>query len=534
MATQLMQAERVAPAQAGQVAQAYASVQRGAPASLKVRSVESVNDNLYLVHFSPVGYAFVSADDCATPVYAYSFEGNLSLSKMPENMAYMMNEASQAIAFKASQGVKNNTWKTVMSGGAVSRASGEPVDPLISVKWDQGSPYNKYCPGTGSNKAVVGCVAVSMSQAMSVQQSPKKPQGHAAYTSAGYGYLEIDYDKEKDYDWDAIMKGSNNYDEVARLLYHAGVSVSMDYGADGSGVPTTQLYRITNALKNNFGYLDAAYYTRDSYKGDWEQLLINDLIAGNAIVYNAIDSKGGYGHSFNLDGYDGNGLFHVNWGWGGYGNAYFSINALKDDRMGMNYDSNHSAITGISSANSPLRQIQLSDLVIEDDTPAGSPIAALFVNGDIPQSDVTITVTGEYDKYSGAYKESSFTYKDGVLYTSRAFSASEEHVYVRVVAKVSVSGKAVQMTQGFNMTITAPQPIENRTLLSYERDTKLFVVRAKYGTSYTVKNSQGAVVATGKIEQLPAFYFNRSDLTPGINTIEVVNGSKSKVIEIKL
>lgn len=32
--------------------------------------------------------------------------------------------------------------------------------------------------------------------------------------------------------------------------------------------------------------------------------------------------------SFNVDGYDGNSGYHVNWGWGGNGDGYFRLDNL--------------------------------------------------------------------------------------------------------------------------------------------------------------------------------------------------------------
>lgn len=34
------------------------------------------------------------------------------------------------------------------------------------------------------------------------------------------------------------------------------------------------------------------------------------------------------GHAFVCDGYDGNGLFHFNWGWSGNGDGYYSLSVL--------------------------------------------------------------------------------------------------------------------------------------------------------------------------------------------------------------
>ena len=37
---------------------------------------------------------------------------------------------------------------------------------------------------------------------------------------------------------------------------------------------------------------------------------------------------GGGGHTWVCDGYDSNDFFHMNWGWGGAYDGYFSLNSL--------------------------------------------------------------------------------------------------------------------------------------------------------------------------------------------------------------
>lgn len=528
-------AEHVGQDRAAQIAANYVGAQAGASSGLSASSVDVISDNLYLVRFAPKGWAIVSSDDCAEPIIAYSTSGSLSQQNLPDNMRHMISEASASVKIDAISGQANQRW-TQIERKQFSRA-GEPVKPLIQVNWNQSDPWNKYCPGTGSNKAIVGCVAVAMAQAMSVQQYPMKPMGQVTYAPAGYGQITLDYDKEPNYDWDALVKpsASNHKDEAARLMYHTGVSVRMNYGADGSGIPSNEVYRITNALSTNFGYPNVAYYKRDDYRGDWEQLLLNELVAGHALIYNAIDTKGGYGHSFNIDGYDGQ-LYHVNWGWGGYGDGYFNINALKDSQMNMNYDASHYAVTGIGAVNSPLQGVYISDTQVEEDTPIGSGIAAVLVNGSLPESGMKVEVTGEYNSQNNTFKDIPLEYKNGVLYTTRALSAATDGtIYVRV--KVSMKGdnnKEINLIQGFNVAVTAPQPIERRISLSYDRLTKKFTLKSKFGSTYTVTNSQGAVIATGTLDSEPAVEFGRDQLTVGNNTVEVKCNGKSKQFFISL
>ena len=40
------------------------------------------------------------------------------------------------------------------------------------------------------------------------------------------------------------------------------------------------------------------------------------------------------GHQFIVDGYDGNGLFHMNWGWGGMSDGYFVLSLANPDELG--------------------------------------------------------------------------------------------------------------------------------------------------------------------------------------------------------
>lgn len=523
----------VSQERAAQVAQMYVSQQYTAPTGMSVKSVEAFNEQLYLINFTPCGWALVSNDDTAEPIVAYSVEGSLSQSQMPENMAFMVGEATNSLKAAVAKDQLNNVWKRIESGTIMQSRAGEPVEPLITVNWDQGSPYNYYCPGSGNAKALVGCVAVAMSQAMSVQQFPVSPAGQVSYGASNYGNISIDFDKEADYDWDAIMKGTNNYRETARLLYHAGVSVEMDYGTDGSGIPSNQVYRITNALKDNFGYgEEIAYYWRTSYTGNWSQLLLNEFSAGRAVVYNAIDTQNGYGHSFNMDGYDGM-LFHLNWGWGGYGNGYFNLNSLADAAMGMNYDSNHVVVVGIGAPNSPLRGVSLSDQYVETNLAAGSPFCALYVNGELATTgNYTIEVTGEYNNDEGLYKEVPFEYKDGLIYITRNLTEADNDTYLRCVVLDNATG--TKLTQGFNISVETPQVLEHRLSLTYDRNTAAFTLKVKFGSQYVIKNAQGTTVISGVADANPIIEFNRSQLTSGTNTVEVSNGNESKTVKIKL
>ena len=61
-------------------------------------------------------------------------------------------------------------------------------------------------------------------------------------------------------------------------------------------------------------------------------LIDNELKAKRPILYSGQSSDGG--HEFVCDGSDGKGLYHINWGWGGYQDGYFDLTILQPQKGG--------------------------------------------------------------------------------------------------------------------------------------------------------------------------------------------------------
>ena len=117
----------------------------------------------------------------------------------------------------------------------------------------------------------------------------------------------------------------------------------MDYGANASGAYSEdamdafmQYFRYSN----NLDFAD-----RDDYiDQQWIELLKNEIDNGRPMYYSAYsyskDATRG-GHAFVCDGYDENDFFHFNWGWQGFDNGFYSINAMNLTYHEYNY--NHRA-----------------------------------------------------------------------------------------------------------------------------------------------------------------------------------------------
>lgn len=413
----------------------------------------------YVVSFSKGGWALISADDMSSPFLGYSPDGTFETEGQPENMKYMLDIYSKQIRDNARlNGSRHAGWEQASrpTGSDVRRAprraASEKIEPLIKVKWNQSGSYAKYTP----DNVVVGCVAVGMAQAMSVHQYPDRPQGSHGYLSSTNKYdLYIDYDKEAAYDWNAITKNEipkddKSKDEVARLLYHCGVAVNMNYDADGSGASEGS---IPYALKTYFKFPNSAtVHYRDTYKGNWKQLILDELLNGRAVIYCGADPVKKYGHCFNLDGYDGN-WFNVNWGWGGANNGYFSLDALRDATMDMNYTSSQSAVVDVRPPSEKPSNIYLSNTTVAYSQPVGTVVGDVTVESEATNPTYTYKVMGEYNVVFHTTMPAPFKVVDGQLVTTEVLTEEEYGTEINITVTVTNTKNNGSVTRNFTIKL---------------------------------------------------------------------------------
>ncbi|MDP8221644.1 MAG: C10 family peptidase, partial [Candidatus Stygibacter frigidus] len=223
-----------------------------------------------------------------------------------------------------------NEWQRLLTNEFTPLRDLRDVSPLLTCNWNQDSPWSQYCPhGPGQNNPFVysGCVAVSMAQVMYFWNHPSVGVGSHTYTHDQYGTISCDF-SETEFNYNTMQ---NNYAtaETKELQWACGVAVEMDYGSDGSGAQVGYgNYNARNAMVNYFSYHPSAIFrTKESSSAStYEAYIRTDLDAGFPLIYSGVGD--GFGHAFNLDGYQGTSYFHFNFGWSGSSNGYFYLSNI--------------------------------------------------------------------------------------------------------------------------------------------------------------------------------------------------------------
>lgn len=293
------------------------------------------------------GFTIVSGDDRLPEIVGYSSQGSYDENNLPEGFVSFM-KAYQNLYNKVNLGdaeaLKNlaeiKAWRNKKNASAETSSAVAPL--LGNIEWDQTSPYNNMCPRYDSvHVAATGCVATAMAQVMAYYKYPKQLKADIpGYVNRWNGIpMEIPTITREEgvYDWDNMLPKYNKEanatqqqkDAVAKLMYHCGAAVQMNYGPESAAAVSA------TKLAKYFGY-DADLMmdlNRSTFSLDkWMQIIDTELAAGRPVLYSGQASDGG--HQFICDGKDGEGLYHINWGWSGSQNGYFDLSLLNPEKGG--------------------------------------------------------------------------------------------------------------------------------------------------------------------------------------------------------
>ena len=307
----------------------------------KQQSTTSSRGYYVFPHDGNCGYTIVSGDDRMPEIVGYSTTDTYSEENMPDGMKHLM-QAYEAMATALANGdAKAERCLAEKEALAADSTYRQPrVAPLLAdVAWGQSEPYNNLCPMyDGQRRTVTGCVATAMAQLMMYYKYPQTLKSDIPAYKTDSCQLDIPLVSAGErYDWDNMLpqySGSaytaEQANAVAKLMYHCGLSAKADYG------PSTGARCRPNVLVKYWGYdpdvIRHLYRERFSLR-EWTAILDAELQASRPVYYTGCSTTSA-SHAFLCDGADGNGLYHINWGWSGWSNGYFDITILNSDYSG--------------------------------------------------------------------------------------------------------------------------------------------------------------------------------------------------------
>ncbi len=456
----------------------------------------------YVIEYNAGGWAIVSAQSSSKPLIAYNPTGKY---EVPEPMQAVLDANKQRIVAEAEN---NADYQHIgWSRAAQRKPAAEPVStpdvaPLIKVNLNQSAPFNDQCPTVSGQHVLVGCVAVGMGQAMMVARYPERPVGSYSYTDATVGYLSIDYDAQQPYDWNAMYAAetTGNYSEIARLLYHCGVSVRMQYGVDGSGAYSAD---IAPALTRNFQYDSELirYVRKSNYsREEWISLLLDELVLGRAVIYGG--DNGEAGHCWNVDGWkQATQMFHVNWGWGGYGNSYFDIEAMEDQYQGMSFPYNNDAIVGVGAPTTAPYGLNLSTTSIPLGAAAGVALADVVVLCEDESAVFSFTVEGPEGLFGRV--ASPYRVENMKLVSTETITDAAKFKYALITVTNTATGESLtreftlQLNSGGSVASVFSNAMRVYPAIAYDYIT---VEVPATGGSYAIYSMTGALVDEGRMD----------------------------------
>lgn len=311
-------------------------------AAKKLRTVKGDLSRVYAFNVDGGGFVIASGDSRTLPILGYSDHGALDFDTMPDNLRYWLSSYETAIEELGNADDLGDQSEPVGVRPA--------VEPLISTKWYQVFPYNLLCPTFDGKlnpewegkRGATGCTATAMAMLMKFHEWPKAECKAIPAYSFKYSYNEasdtifLDALPSVTFDWDNMLDTySENPDSttdseasqhaVAQLMQYCGHALRTKFTPRGSGAQSVFIHRALIEYFNydkNMRYVERRFYGID----EWEDMIYAELAEGRPLYYGGYTDMGG--HSFVCDGYDGNGLFHINWGWSGKDDGYFLLSVL--------------------------------------------------------------------------------------------------------------------------------------------------------------------------------------------------------------
>ena len=333
-------------------------------------------DQLYIYNIGEDdGFVIVGGDERVPEILGYADKGCINPFDMPENMrSWLEGYAEEILALQNStaegfaQGYNVEASAPIFKAPAYHKA----IPYFLECEWNQDAPFSLKCPVISGNNAPTGCAATALAQVLYYLR-PDRVTSIPGYVTETMN-ISMPTLPATSFNWN-IMRSNylssdadNSAKEVARLMLYCGQALEMDYKKSSSAASTSD---IIQGAKDYFGLSNSAsqIYRKTVTSEAWDNIIYDEVSSYRPVVVSGRNASAG--HAFLCDGYDGNGLYHINWGWGGTSNGFFHLNRLNPDSQGIGgsndgYNEDNYILVGLELKNSLDDVVAVSTYDIHD------------------------------------------------------------------------------------------------------------------------------------------------------------------------
>lgn len=334
----------------------------------------------YVITRPEGGFVMVAGSYNVQPVLGFSFENPFVVEDMPDNVRGWMEQYKAYVRSAESptqeirdQWARYETTKTTTP--PITSGFKDAFTASLTNEWNQTNPANFYCPKNegDSHASVCGCVALATAEIMAWfgtanLSSVTGTVPEYTYTSKNSIDITIPaHDLGTEYDWIGLQNlrtASQFYDQIvswtqskkysgegegteltplgynlARLVYDLGTILQAKFNASSTSASIGNVGKLVAPM---MGYNNMARFVYKRYysNSEWQQLM-KDQVTRHPVMYDGSSTETGGSHAYVADGYatyDNALMFHINLGWGGSNNGYYTLDVQ------FRYDNDHGAV----------------------------------------------------------------------------------------------------------------------------------------------------------------------------------------------
>lgn len=313
----------------------------------------AVHPAFYVIARDGGGWVMISGDDNVRPVLGISTDGYFESEDMPDNVKWWMERIKAYVrSVDTPEPEAYELWAMFLDTKADARwPEGDVTNKVerLTPEWGQGNPYNKFCPldANNNNLSVTGCAPTALAELLAYESGhmdvfPTSANGDVGGYQVGSGYsAPAQYTLGTTYRWaelrelrnrNAVLAASQDLqDNLAHLMADLGAIVEAKYSSGGTSTTTGNI--TARHLIEHFDFNKAATfkYASEFTPRQWIEMLKDELDERPVFYSGRNVNNTSEGHAFLLDAYgtyNDDYVFHVNFGWNGTDNGYYTITNL--------------------------------------------------------------------------------------------------------------------------------------------------------------------------------------------------------------